>query len=89
MEWVLQHGADAAQGLVVIGVVVAVAVAWRVMSNAISWVADDASQALGMAVHAHAEIDALKTRVRSLEDAAARSKKRDADKAQVRIAKVA
>jgi hypothetical protein len=35
------------------------------------------------------EVDALKTRVKSLEDAAARSKKRDADKAQVRIAKVA
>lgn len=33
------------------------------------------------------EIDALKTRVKSLEDAAARSKQRAADKQKVRIAK--
>jgi hypothetical protein len=36
-----------------------------------------------------AEIAALKTRVKSLEDSAMRAKTRDADKAQVRIAKVA
>jgi hypothetical protein len=89
MEWFVQHGADAAQGLVLIGVLVAFGVAWSCLSKAIAWVQADVDiVSYGIAV-AHAEIQALETRVKSLEAAAERIKKRSADKATVRVAKVA
>jgi hypothetical protein len=95
-EFVVRHGADFAQGAVILGVLIAVCVGWRILSNAIDWAHGDAIRAsdeswlaMNTANRCLREVDALKTRVKSLEDAAGRAKKRDADKAQVRVAKVA
>jgi hypothetical protein len=96
MEWFVQHGADAAQGLVLIGVLVAFGVAWKLLGNAISWLEWETETArFGIALLRadldllRDEHDALKTRVKSLEAAAERIKKRSTDKATVRVAKVA
>lgn len=88
MELWWQYGADYLQGAVVLGVVVALYVGWHCLSECLAWNQDTAETALGVAYQAHQEIDALKTRVKSLEDAAGRAKRRDAEKQRVRVAKV-
>lgn len=89
MEMLLRHGAEWMQGLVVLGVVVAVYVGWRCLSEALAWNQDTAESAMAGVDQANREIDALKTRVKTLEDSVARSRQRDAEKKQVRIANVA
>ena len=87
-EILRQHSADYAQGVVVLGVVVAVYVGWKVLSGAVEWVADDAARAAWTADLCQREVEALKTRVKALEGAAARAAQRSAEKQKVRIAKV-
>lgn len=94
-EFLVRHGADYAQGVVVLGVVIAGYVGWRALSVAVDWLQYDVAAANWDAIMAKEgseqalrEVEALKTRVKSLEDAAARSKQRDAEKKQVRIAKI-
>ena len=95
-EFVVRHGADLAQGAVIGGVLIALWVGWRVLADGIAWINGTANHAMFLSEGnsediglLNNEVDALKTRVKSLEDSAARSKQRAADKQKVRIAKVA
>lgn len=88
-EYVMTHGVDAVQGAVILGVLAAGYVGWRALSTALAWNQDTAEIAMGVGVQALKECEALKTRVKSLEDAVGRAKQRSDEKKQVRIAKVA